>query len=456
MILIEIAFGLPFCILLFRAFVGNIPRELDEAAILDGAGPIRLFFRVILPLLRPVVVTVIVVQSVFVFNDFAEPAVLPARRPERNGPAHAVQLPEPVPDPVQPALHEHPARHDPAADRVHLLQPPDRRGHHQRLRSRADRHPHPTTTSKPNDTARRHMSNELASSHDRADRGLRRGTAAAQGVPRSTRATAPSRGRPSRSRARSLRGVRSTAAPSPTTCSARAGAATSGASATRSYDVDRAARGHERPRSRAGQRLVPRPARLVGTRGVLRRRARRLRAARGHLRRRAPRSSSPTTPGRPARVARPRQRPLRRRDASTPAAVTTPGRDRALRPRAGSVCTRSTSTPSMLTPYVGPPVTRWNETLRPTEITTSPSGKTLVDFGQNLVGWVRVRVRGTAGQQVTLRHAEVLEHGELGTRPLRTAQATDRSSSAAATTSSSPPSPSTASATRRSTGGRAS
>jgi len=73
MILIEATFGLSFSILLFRAFVGNIPRELDEAAVIDGAGPFRLFFRVVLPLLRPVVVTVIVVQSVFVFNDFAGP-----------------------------------------------------------------------------------------------------------------------------------------------------------------------------------------------------------------------------------------------------------------------------------------------------------------------------------------------------------------------------------------------
>ncbi|NEM92510.1 ABC transporter permease subunit [Galbitalea soli] len=73
MILVEATFGLSFCILLFRAFVGTIPRELDEAAVLDGAGPIRLFFRVILPLLRPVIVTVIVVQAVAVFNDFAGP-----------------------------------------------------------------------------------------------------------------------------------------------------------------------------------------------------------------------------------------------------------------------------------------------------------------------------------------------------------------------------------------------
>jgi raffinose/stachyose/melibiose transport system permease protein len=73
LILVEVAFGLSFAILLFRAFIAGVPRELDEAAIIDGAGPLRLFFRVIFPLLRPVEVTVIVVQSVVVFNDFTNP-----------------------------------------------------------------------------------------------------------------------------------------------------------------------------------------------------------------------------------------------------------------------------------------------------------------------------------------------------------------------------------------------
>ncbi|WP_137845452.1 carbohydrate ABC transporter permease [Microbacterium sp. 2FI] len=70
LIAVHIAFGLPFCILLFTAFMSTVPRELDEAAIIDGAGPLRLFFKVILPLLRPVMVTVIVVQSLAIFNDF--------------------------------------------------------------------------------------------------------------------------------------------------------------------------------------------------------------------------------------------------------------------------------------------------------------------------------------------------------------------------------------------------
>jgi alpha-L-rhamnosidase len=73
---------------------------------------------------------------------------------------------------------------------------------------------------------------------------------------------------------------------------------------------------------------------------------------------------------------------------------------------------------------VGPPVRRI-ETLQPVSITMSPTGKTLVDFGQNMSGWVRIRAAGSAGHTLTVRHAEVLEHGELGTRPLRYAAATD-------------------------------
>jgi len=80
---------------------------------------------------------------------------------------------------------------------------------------------------------------------------------------------------------------------------------------------------------------------------------------------------------------------------------------------------------SRLDAYVGPPVRRQAELL-PASVWTSPTGRVLVDFGQNLVGWVRTEVTGVAGQVITLRHAEVLEHDELGTRPLRSARATDR------------------------------
>ncbi|WP_345800592.1 family 78 glycoside hydrolase catalytic domain [Microbacterium sp. AZCO] len=71
------------------------------------------------------------------------------------------------------------------------------------------------------------------------------------------------------------------------------------------------------------------------------------------------------------------------------------------------------------------PFVRRIEELPVVEVITTPAGRTVLDFGQNLVGRLRLRVSGPAGTVVTLRHAEVLEHGELGTRPLRQAAATD-------------------------------
>ena len=73
MILIQVAYGLAFSVLLFRSFISTIPRDLDEAAIIDGAKPWAIFFRVILPLLKPVTVTLVVVQSIAIFNDFTNP-----------------------------------------------------------------------------------------------------------------------------------------------------------------------------------------------------------------------------------------------------------------------------------------------------------------------------------------------------------------------------------------------
>jgi raffinose/stachyose/melibiose transport system permease protein len=73
LIFIEIAYGLPFCVLLFRAFIAGVPKELDEAATVDGAGPVAIFFRVIFPVLRSVMMTVIILQVVAVYNDFQNP-----------------------------------------------------------------------------------------------------------------------------------------------------------------------------------------------------------------------------------------------------------------------------------------------------------------------------------------------------------------------------------------------
>jgi alpha-L-rhamnosidase len=72
----------------------------------------------------------------------------------------------------------------------------------------------------------------------------------------------------------------------------------------------------------------------------------------------------------------------------------------------------------------GPPV-RKIEIVKAQEIIKSPSGKVIVDFSQNLVGGLRVRVSGAKGQKIVFTHTEVLEHGEVATRPLRDCKATD-------------------------------
>ncbi len=73
MIMVEVAFTLPFSTLIFRAFMASIPGEIDEAAIVDGASPMTVFFRIILPLLRPAMITIIVTSSVAIYNDFTGP-----------------------------------------------------------------------------------------------------------------------------------------------------------------------------------------------------------------------------------------------------------------------------------------------------------------------------------------------------------------------------------------------
>lgn len=73
LIFVEVALTMPFAIIILRAFMAAIPRELDEAAIMDGASPLQVYFRVILPLLRPAIITVIVVSSVGIYNDFSGP-----------------------------------------------------------------------------------------------------------------------------------------------------------------------------------------------------------------------------------------------------------------------------------------------------------------------------------------------------------------------------------------------
>jgi len=63
----------PFCVFLYTAFLRALPRDYEEAAVLDGCSPLQAFRRVVFPLLRPITGTVIILNAIFVWNDFLTP-----------------------------------------------------------------------------------------------------------------------------------------------------------------------------------------------------------------------------------------------------------------------------------------------------------------------------------------------------------------------------------------------
>ena len=76
LVLFQTALTIPTTVFLFTAFVQSIPRELDEAARIDGASRIGTFWRIILPLMKPAVATAIVLNSVGVWSDFVNPRII--------------------------------------------------------------------------------------------------------------------------------------------------------------------------------------------------------------------------------------------------------------------------------------------------------------------------------------------------------------------------------------------
>jgi raffinose/stachyose/melibiose transport system permease protein len=73
LIFVEVALSLPFAVLIMRAFMASIPREIDEAAIIEGASRLQLFSHIIFPLLRPALITITVLTAVAIYNDFTLP-----------------------------------------------------------------------------------------------------------------------------------------------------------------------------------------------------------------------------------------------------------------------------------------------------------------------------------------------------------------------------------------------
>ncbi|RZU64035.1 carbohydrate ABC transporter membrane protein 2 (CUT1 family) [Microterricola gilva] len=76
LIIVYVAGNLPFGVLVFSGFMRTIPKEIEEAAAIDGAGPIRTFWAIVFPLLRPAAASVIIFLAVGVWNDFITPLII--------------------------------------------------------------------------------------------------------------------------------------------------------------------------------------------------------------------------------------------------------------------------------------------------------------------------------------------------------------------------------------------
>ncbi|MBB6634374.1 carbohydrate ABC transporter permease [Cohnella thailandensis] len=69
-------FGAPLAVFIYHGFVKGIPREIDESATIDGASGFRLFFSVIFPLLKSVTTTIIIIDVMWIWNDFLLPLLM--------------------------------------------------------------------------------------------------------------------------------------------------------------------------------------------------------------------------------------------------------------------------------------------------------------------------------------------------------------------------------------------
>ena len=76
LVLFMVGYYVPFGTFVFRAFLTTVPRELVDAAMVDGAGPATTFFRIVFPLMRPATASVVVIIGVWVWNDFLNPLIL--------------------------------------------------------------------------------------------------------------------------------------------------------------------------------------------------------------------------------------------------------------------------------------------------------------------------------------------------------------------------------------------
>lgn len=73
MILLYLGFGAGLSVFIFSGFIKGIPRDVEEASMIDGCGPLRNYFLVVMPMLKPVTITVAILMAMWIWNDYLLP-----------------------------------------------------------------------------------------------------------------------------------------------------------------------------------------------------------------------------------------------------------------------------------------------------------------------------------------------------------------------------------------------
>lgn len=75
-IIIYLGFGSGLCVFMFCGFVKSIPFELEEASMIDGCNPLQTYFRIVLPVLKPICITVAILETMWIWNDYLLPLLV--------------------------------------------------------------------------------------------------------------------------------------------------------------------------------------------------------------------------------------------------------------------------------------------------------------------------------------------------------------------------------------------
>lgn len=76
MIFAYIGFGAPLAVFMFHGFIKSIPLELEEAALIDGCSKAQIFFLIVMPILKPIFVTISILNAIWIWNDFLLPSLI--------------------------------------------------------------------------------------------------------------------------------------------------------------------------------------------------------------------------------------------------------------------------------------------------------------------------------------------------------------------------------------------